>query len=347
MTEYAVESCKSSTAQSRTLTMRKSTRDTSLMQRSDGGCIDAIEAVVQRKKTGVGVCFLTLGAAFVGGVDDGVGVLLLVLGVMILCSVVSSNVLTGSKRPPLIKRPNGEKWRIDHFHDGEVHQRFGFASVAELRRVHTALNWPAFIRVGKGDQAKRYNVEGEQPFLYMLERDHCATKYALIEFWCGDSYNSTCEQSLAAERWLVDNHGHRLLNLDFYADRFPMYAAAISARILQNGDQVPPEGERVVGMIDRCSVRIARPQGNWAFQRLFWSVKSGYHNLAYQTFYAPDGMHMHLWGPKAGKHNDRLLLSQSGLNRQLKDLQRLPNGLLPAPHLLFHAYTDRGYENDT
>ncbi|KAJ1423515.1 hypothetical protein B484DRAFT_363806 [Ochromonadaceae sp. CCMP2298] len=56
-------------------------------------------------------------------------------------------------------------------------------------------------------------------------------------------------------------------------------------------------------------------------------------------------MFIHFWGPKAGIHNDRLLLSQSGVNRILEDLQRLPGRLLPPVHLRFSCYTDRGYEN--
>ncbi|KAJ1399792.1 hypothetical protein B484DRAFT_438124 [Ochromonadaceae sp. CCMP2298] len=284
------------------------------MERSAGGCVDALESVKQHLKKSAGAAFLAAGAAMVGGQDDDIGVALLVLGVLLTGAVVISNVLGDAKRPPLAKRPDGAKWCINHFYDGEVRERFGFDSAAELLRLHAALRWPLKIRVGKGAENKRYNVDGEQPFLYMLERDHCATKYSMMEFTFGDSYNGACEQALAAERWLVDNHAHRLLDLDFYADRFPMYAAAIRKRIDENGDQIPPEGLRLIGFLDRCSVRIAKPAGNWAFQRLFFNWKSQYHCLAYQSCVAPDGMHMHVWGPKAGKHNDRLLLAQSGFN---------------------------------
>jgi hypothetical protein len=58
-------------------------------------------------------------------------------------------------------------------------------------------------------------------------------------------------------------------------------------------------------------------------------------------------MHMHVWGPKAGKHNDRLLLAQSGFNALLENLQRRPDGILPPIKELFSAYTDRGYDDDT
>jgi hypothetical protein len=326
---------------------RQSTRQTSLMQRSAGGCIDALEFVRQRNKKGAGVVFLGLGAALLGGADDALGKLLLVVGTLCLGAVICSNKLHGSKRPLLCKRLDGEKWQIKHFCDAEVHQRFGFDSTAELVRVHAALKWPLRIKCGRGQPSKQYMIDGEQPFLYMLERDHCATKYSLLEFWAGDSHNSICEQALAAERWMVEAHKFRLLNLAFFVPRFPSYAAAIRRRIEHNGDAVPPEALRIMGFLDRCSVRICKPAGNWAFQHLFHSFKSQYHCLAYQSCVAPDGMHMHMWGPKAGKHNDRLLLGQSGFNALMENLQRRPDGTLPPLNELYSAYTDRGYDSHT
>jgi hypothetical protein len=35
-------------------------------------------------------------------------------------------------------------------------------------------------------------------------------------------------------------------------------------------------------------------------------------------------MIMHLWGPLSGGHNDRLLLSRSKINEEMKDAQRDP-----------------------
>ncbi|KAJ1420776.1 hypothetical protein B484DRAFT_399746, partial [Ochromonadaceae sp. CCMP2298] len=50
--------------------VRKATKGTSLMQRSAGGCIDALEFVRQRYKKSAAVCFMGLGAAVLEGVDD-------------------------------------------------------------------------------------------------------------------------------------------------------------------------------------------------------------------------------------------------------------------------------------
>ena len=168
-----------------------------------------------------------------------------------------------------------------------------------------------------------------------------------MEFTYGDSYNSICEQVLAAKRWLVGNHSLRLTNIQAFYNRFPSYSAAIQVRIQKNGDQIPVEAKHIIGFLDRCSIRIAKPTGNWAFQRLFFNWKSQYHCLAYQSLCAPDGMHIHFYGPAAGKHNDRLLLGQSGVNGILENLQRLPNGMLPPVIELFSAYTDRGYKDNT
>lgn len=306
--------------------------------------MDALETVVQNRRSGVGVALLAAGAAMLGGIEEGIGLAVMTVGLFALAEVYYSSILPVGVRPALIKKANGEKWKIADFHNAEIRERFGFDSVLELQRFYNVLGYPEKLRIGRGADSKKYEVESEQPFLYMLERDHCGTKLSLMEFTYGDSYNSIGEQALAAERWLVDTHGHRLSNLGAFVDRFPMYAEAIRNRIEVN-DPLPPEGSHLIGFLDRVSIRIGRPVGNWAFQRLFFNWKSQYHCLAYQSLYAPDGMHIHFWGPKAGKHNDRLLLAESGLNTLLENLQRLPNGILPA--LLFGAYTDRGYDENT
>jgi hypothetical protein len=247
----------------------------------------------------------------------------------------------------LVPKPDNTTWKIDDFHDAEIRERFGFDSVAHLHRLHTALGWPDQLLAGTGAAPKQYYVDGEQALLFMLERDHCATKYSIMEFVYGTSYNSICEQTLAAERWLVDTHRHRLEDLAFFQTRFALYAERIRHKIESRYDDVPPEADKLIGFLDRVSMRIAKPSGNWAFQRLFYSVKSAYHCLAYQGVCAPDGMIIHFWGPAAGKHNDRLLLTESNFNGLLENLQLLPNGELPDQEDLFGVYTDRGYDNNT
>jgi hypothetical protein len=317
------------------------------MHRGGGGCIDALESIVLCKKTVIGATFLAAGAALLGGVEEPIAIALLALGVSFLVGVRLQQIRPAGVRPPLKKNEDGTPWCIDDFHDGEIRERFGFDSRTELHHLMGCLNWPAEIVVGQGEESKRYKVSGQQALLYMLERDHCATKLSQMEFAYGDSYNSIDEQALAAERWLVTNHGHRLEDLAAFSDRFGIYAEAIRKRITANHDQVPPQATRLVGFVDRCSIRIARPSGNWHFQKLFFNWKSQYHCLAYQSLYAPDGMHMHVWGPLAGRHNDRLLMGESGLNALLEDVQRLPDGTLPDEELLYGAYTDRGYDDDT
>ena len=201
------------------------------------------------------------------------------------------------------------------------------------------------ITCGRGDPSKQYQVDGEQAFLYMLEREHCASKYSMLEFTYGDSWNSICEQSLAAERWLVDNHEHRLHDLGFFVNLFPAYAQCIRRRIERNGDIVPPEGRRCIGFVDRVSMQIARPRGNWQFQRMWYGFKSGFHNFAYQSLYTPDGMHAHFCGPAAGRANDRLLMMNSNLESLLEALQQVNGRLVPRNQRYF-AYTDRGYDSD-
>jgi len=62
------------------------------------------------------------------------------------------------------------------------------------------------------------------------------------------------------------------------------------------GDQLPPEAEDCVGFVDRSSFEIGRPVGNYAYQAIFWSVKSKFHCLGYQAFTGMDGLCMHFYG---------------------------------------------------
>ena len=85
--------------------------------------------------------------------------------------------------------------------------------------------------------------------------------------------------------------------------------------------------------------------GNWAYRKMWYGYKSGYHNYAYQSLYTPNGMHAYLYGPEAGRANDRLLMFDSHLEQILEQLQQVDGRLAPR-NLRYYAYTDRGYESD-
>lgn len=53
----------------------------------------------------------------------------------------------------------------------------------------------AMITYGRGDPSKQYQVDGEQAFLYMLEREHCASKYSLMAF----VHRRTCTKQQIAQ----------------------------------------------------------------------------------------------------------------------------------------------------
>ena len=95
--------------------MRRTTRQTSLMNRSAGGCIDSREWVCQRKAKVLGITLLCLGATMFLN-DAIVGTTLLSLGFFLLRSIQTSSI------PPLTKLPDVEKWSINHFNDAEVRE---------------------------------------------------------------------------------------------------------------------------------------------------------------------------------------------------------------------------------
>jgi hypothetical protein len=61
--------------------MRRSTMGTSLMQRSAGGCFDALEYVKQYQKKSGGAAILGVGAGLLGGATDDLGLTLLAPGI--------------------------------------------------------------------------------------------------------------------------------------------------------------------------------------------------------------------------------------------------------------------------
>lgn len=234
--------------------------------------------------------------------------------------------------------------RILDMEDPIVREFLGFESAADVHRLFVALKWPPTITIGCcSDDSKNYETSSEFAFLLLLLRYHTGAKWTVIEIFSGKPYNTCSAIVSAAERWIVSNHAWRLQHIDFFVPYFPQYCAAIKRKIESMGDMVPPEAEFCMEFLDRTSIQIARPDGVWLFQQLFWSFKSRMHCLAFQALVGPDELIMHLWGPLAGSHSDLLLLSRSCLNDLLERIQQDENGNLLA--IFYWAYTDRGYDS--
>jgi hypothetical protein len=261
----------------------------------------------------------------------------LVAGLGLMIWAIRLNIKRSSVAPPVNK--NGVI-DFDTF-DGPLAREYLGYDFDHLKPLFTALRFPARLKVGGNiDPSKNFFVCGKLAFLFMLYRVKNREKLTLSQELWGYQYSVLSRVFRAAEKYLVDTHGHLLEDLAFFVPSFAIYNTVIQRRITKNRDVVPPEGRRCVGFLDRTSVGIARPEGDWAHQQLYWNKKSKMHCLAYQSLIAPDGMIMHFWGPIAGRHNDNLLLGNSDINRLMMDAQDA-FGILQ----YYWCYTDRGYAN--
>ena len=172
----------------------------------------------------------------------------------------------------------------------------------------------------------------------MLERLHLGHNLVDSEKRFGWSYSNASRVFHAAEKWLVDTHGHRLLNLQYFVPKFPEYNRCIRQHFIDNNDVITPEAQFCVGFLDRTSIPIAKPDGPWGNQRLYWNYKAKCHCLAYQAVVAPDGMCMHFYGCVVGRRDDKYVLTRSGLSVLLNDVQEDND-------IKYNVITDRGYED--
>lgn len=100
--------------------MKRPTKNTSMMHRCCGGCVDALQSVVQKATSNAGAVFVEYGALLiVDANNEELGIIILLFGVLMITELLMSNVIHETKRPPLLKREDGP-WKIQHFHDGEI-----------------------------------------------------------------------------------------------------------------------------------------------------------------------------------------------------------------------------------
>jgi hypothetical protein len=307
---------------------RPDVRDSSVWERSVAKT--AMDYLLEQRAVGVGCSLMALGVTCKK-------MPVLCAGLALLVYAISLNIRRPSVAPPVNKNGFID---FDTF-DGPLAREYLGFDFAHLQPLFTALRFPARLKVGgNADPTKDFFVCGKLAFLFMLYRVKNGEKLTLSQDLWGYQYSVLSRIYRAAEMYLVDTHGHLLEDLAFFVPSFEVYNTVIQRRITKNRDVVPPEGRRCVGFLDRTSVGIARPDGDWAHQQLYWNKKSKMHCLAYQSLIGPDGMIMHFWGPMAGRHNDNLLLGNSDINQLMMDAQTA-FGIL----IFYWCYTDRGYAN--
>jgi len=147
---------------------------------------------------------------------------------------------------------------FDSFDEATAREWLGFDFI-HIEELHDQLHWPDFIFVEESDPSKSFSVDGKKAFLFLLYQHRKNTDFTVCETFWGWRYSTSSRILRAAEQWLVDNHGHRLSEVDYFQYRFPLYNAALLRKIEENGDQIPLEAVDCCGFVDRCSFRVAKP----------------------------------------------------------------------------------------
>jgi hypothetical protein len=84
-------------------------------------------------------------------------------------------------------------------------------------------------------------------------------------------------------------------------------------------NELPPRYSNCFASLDGKRYAIARPSGPNNQQAGAYNAYYGYHNLAFQTITAPDGMFLHFGGPYAGAATDLNMLVESRAVQDLRD----------------------------
>ena len=105
--------------------------------------------------------------------------------------------------------------------------------------------------------------------------------------------------------YFIYNHWKHLLRWD--TSRLTPHKLADYARAIhEKGSPLP----NCFGFIDGTLRKMARPVRN---QRLVYNGWKHFHTLKYHSVVAPDGIHIHVWGPVEAHYHDATLYQQSGI----------------------------------
>ena len=185
--------------------------------------------------------------------------------------------------PRLIQRVD---LRINDLEDDlcEIDYRF---SKHHLLYLKEALRIPNFFHLDNGCL-----VHGEEALLVTLYRFSFSCRLVTMQQKFGREYSQICRIFNHTVKFVVENHGYRLHDLDFVRSRLPRFNEVIirKAASFTNDGEVPETISKVSFFLDGTHNRIARPSGNENIQRSVYNGRKKIHSLAYQGVSGPDGI---------------------------------------------------------
>jgi hypothetical protein len=193
------------------------------------------------------------------------------------------------------------------------------------------------------------NINGEEALLIVLYRFAYPIRLVSMEDTFGREYSQISRIFNHVVRYVVERCQH-LLTIEgqeqVLRPRLSHFNQAIRAKLTNLHGRVPNRERHTALFLDATLREVCRPSrtlrlGNVSLQRNIYNGRKKIHCLSYQGISGPDGIIWDLYGPIAGRHKDIFVLGQSGFNTRFRDFQD-ENQVLQ-----YHAYTDKGYEDQS
>ena len=239
---------------------------------------------------------------------------------------------------------------IESFSDAECWRRFRVRK-DDLYRVKDALQIPHSVRL-----ENRSKFSGEEVLLFSLNRfTTCAWTHDLL---C--TYGRDATQWYRAFHWFIRHMISRFAYLltdmlPFWKKYIPLMAEKIRHKLFRkSGIYRAPGTFRIFGFIDCTVISSCRPGSGPAergenaprynnfIQMAFYNGWKHHHGTKFQSVELPNGMCMHMYGPKSFRACDLNLLARSNIVGKIRTLL-----LDMGPHGQFVLYGDGIYPFDT
>lgn len=182
------------------------------------------------------------------------------IGAIVLSNVLIALLPRPSLRPDVVKK----NVTFDTFDDDAQTRKNAWRFEAWSAENKVSL------KLARKAPSKQFFVNGELSLLLLLRKNHRNVVFAELE----------------AENVLLDLHGHRLLALNCFYNRFETNNLALLQHWARTNDLSPPETLHCCGLLDRTSVEVARLGGPWKAQNVLSNTHSEYHCMAFQGSWA-------------------------------------------------------------
>jgi nuclease HARBI1 len=210
---------------------------------------------------------------------------------------------------------------IDSFSNEECWTYLRFRK-SDIWRLFELCGFPNEILCSNG-----LRCSGQYAFCLMLYRLAYPTRLHTLQSTFGRDHSQISRIFNAAIDFMYQHHRQKVQgNLDWYADRFDLYNAAILKKILNMGANpyagyVPNELVDIFAFLDGTGLEIARLYGGVNLQNPFWNGYMHGHYIIFQGISFPDGMTV-IEGPEPGYYTDTMVWRDCEIRHTLRNIMQ-------------------------